>query len=379
MSGTSLYDDTALFPEGPAGRRSDRAAARRRRNRRRRSAASMFVALLVVAGIAAAAFFAVRPLYRSFMAPPPDYPGPGTGSVVVKIEAGATGGDIAKALVAAGVVQDAGTYVDASRNDTRSASIQPGTYRMKKEMSSAGAIAALLDPKNKILARVTIPEGARVVQVVEILVKKGGLDAGKVNAAVKNPSALGVPASAGNKLEGYLFPATYDIEPDTQPADLLTTMVTRTREVLAANNVPEAREHEILTKASIVQAEAGPAENFGKVARVFENRLAHKPPMRLQSDATVSYGVGRFEITTTAAERAKVTPYNTYLHDGLPAGPIDNPGEDAIAAVMAPEPGPWLFFVAVNPDTGETKFATTAAEHAKNVAEFQAWFRAHKG
>jgi UPF0755 protein len=377
MSGTSLYDDTALFPEGPYGRRSDRAAARRRRNRRRRTAASMVVALLVVAGIAAAAFFAVRPLYRSFMAPPPDYPGPGTGSVVVKIEAGSTGADIARDLAAAGVVKDAGTYVDVSREDSRSASVQAGTYRLKKEMSSAGALAALLDPKSKILARVTIPEGARVAQIVKILVDRGKFDPAKVNAALKNPAALGLPASARNNPEGYLFASTYDIEPDTQPADVLTAMVTRTREVLTTNNVPEARWHEVLTKASIVQAEGGAAENFGKVARVLDNRLGRKPPMKLQLDSTVSYATGRFGITTTAKDRANPSPYNTYVHPGLPAGPIDNPSEDAIAAVLAPEPGPWLFFVTVDPDTGETKFATTPAEHAANVAQFQAWLRAH--
>jgi UPF0755 protein len=377
MSGTSLYDDTALFPDGPTGRRSDRAAQRRRRNKRRRSAASLFVALLVVAMIAAVAFFAVRPLYQKFMAPPPDYAGPGTGTVVVKIEPGATGAKIGVLLRDAGVVKDASTYADVSRGNSRSSAIQPGTYKLQKQMSSSGALNALLDPKSKLLARVTIPEGARVAQIAQILVKKGGLDQAKVDAAMKNVGALGLPASAQGKLEGYLFPATYDIEPDTQPADLLAGMVTRTREVLAANSVPDAREHEVLTKAAIVQAEAGGSENFGKVARVLENRLTHKPPMKLQLDSTVSYATGRFGITTTAKDRASPSPYNTYARAGLPLGPISNPGEEAIAAVMAPEPGPWLFFVTTNPQTGETKFAATAAEHARNVTEFQAWLRAH--
>jgi UPF0755 protein len=116
---------------------------------------------------------------------------------------------------------------------------------------------------------------------------------------------------------------------------------------------------------------------MGKVARVLDNRIAIG--MNLQLDTTVNYANGKSGLTTTAQDRANPSPYNTYLHPGLPPGPIGNPGEDAIKAVQNPTPGDWLFFVVVDPDTGDTRFATTAEEHAQNVALFQQWLRAHPG
>jgi UPF0755 protein len=127
--------------------------------------------------------------------------------------------------------------------------------------------------------------------------------------------------------------------------------------------------------ASIVQVEARAAADGPKVARVLDNRL--RIGMKLQLDSTVSYVTGKPGVATTAADRANPSPYNTYNHVGLPPGPISNPGQAAINAVLHPATGTWLYFVTVNPTTGETKFATTAAEAAANRAEFQAWCQAH--
>jgi UPF0755 protein len=99
--------------------------------------------------------------------------------------------------------------------------------------------------------------------------------------------------------------------------------------------------------------------------------------MKLQLDSTVSYATGKFNVTTTSADRQTNSPYNTYRYAGLPAGPISNPGEAALKAAVNPTPGQWLFFVTTNPETGETKFATTLAQHDQYVQEFQAWLRAH--
>ena len=112
-----------------------------------------------------------------------------------------------------------------------------------------------------------------------------------------------------------------------------------------------------------------------KVARVLDNRLAKG--MLLQLDTTVNYANGKSGLTTTPQDRQNPSPYNTYLHPGLPPGPISNPGEEALRAVLAPAQGGWLYFVVVNPDTGETRFAATAEEHQQNVALFQQWLRAH--
>ena len=133
----------------------------------------------------------------------------------------------------------------------------------------------------------------------------------------------------------------------------------------------------MLTKASLVQAEAGTAEDMAKVASVLKNRLADGMPLQL--DTTVNYANGKTGITTTPEDRQNPSPYNTYVHPGLPPGPIGNPGEEALRAVLTPAPGDWRFFVVVNPDTGETRFATTGAEHQQNVALFQQWLREHPG
>jgi UPF0755 protein len=95
--------------------------------------------------------------------------------------------------------------------------------------------------------------------------------------------------------------------------------------------------------------------------------------MALQLDTTVNYANNKGGLTTTEADRQNPSPYNTYLHPGLPPGAISNPGEDALRAVLNPTPGDWLFFVVVNPDTGDTRFAATKAEHDQNVQLFRQW------
>ena len=192
-------------------------------------------------------------------------------------------------------------------------------------------------------------------------------------AAAADPVALGLPAYANGVLEGFLFPATYDVEPDQTAADVLGAMVARTDQVLTDLAIPVDQRLTALTKASMVQAEAGSVEDMGKVARVLENRLADG--MALQLDTTVNYANGKGGITTTPEDRKNPSPYNTYVHKGLPPGPITNPGEQAISAVLNPTPGDWRFFVVVDPDSGDTRFAATKAEHDQNVELFRQWLR----
>jgi UPF0755 protein len=154
-------------------------------------------------------------------------------------------------------------------------------------------------------------------------------------------------------------------------------MITRANQAFDSLNVPTARRQQLLTEASIVQAEAASPEDMAKVATVLNNRIADGMPLQL--DTTVNYANGKSGITTTPEDRANPSPYNTYVHAGLPPGPISNPGEDALNAVLHPTPGDWRFFVVVNPDTGETRFARTAEEHQQNVLLFQQWLRENPG
>ena len=330
----------------------------------------------MVAGGGYGAFAALRPMVESLRAPN-DYTGQGSGTVEVIIEPGASGRAIGRVLAEVDVVKTSGAFVDAASANPKAGSIQPGTYAMRKQMSGSAAVTLLLDPKARTAERVTVREGLRASEIITLLAKETGQPAADYTAALKDAEALGVPALARGNAEGWLFPASYEFATTSTAEQQLSAMVAQTKKVLAAADVKDRDAQRILTIASIAEVEAAAPADYAKVARTLDNRLRIK--MKLQLDSTVSYAVGRRSITTTAAERATRSPYNTYFIAGLPRGPIANPGRAAIEGALNPSPGPWLFFVTVDPSTGETKFATTAAEHARNVKEFQAWCRDNAG
>jgi UPF0755 protein len=333
----------------------------------------MLLTVVLVGGGVTGAYFGLAPLVRQLTAPK-DYKGSGTGQVQIKIPDGASGRSIARSLVAAGVVKTDVAYLNAAAKDSRTQGIQPGTYSMRLKMSGAAAVSMLLDKKSRLIKTVTIPEGTRATEVYAALVKQVGLSKASLQAAASS-GQIGLPSAAKGRVEGFLFPATYNFQPDVTATQALSAMVERGAQAQAALGIPASQLRSVVIKASIVQAEAGNQKYMGKVARVLDNRIAQG--RKLQLDSTVSYATKKFGITTSSADRAINSGYNTYRVLGLPAGPIDNPGEDALKVAMNPTPGPWLFFVTVNPDTGETKFAVDDTGHAANVAEFQAWLRAH--
>ena len=367
---------TVLPGAATAGRRATSDRRRQRRRRRARRSLILLVALAVVAGGGYGAFAALRPMVESLRAPN-DYTGQGSGTVEVIIEPGASGRAIGRVLAEVDVVKTSGAFVDAASANPKAGSIQPGTYAMRKQMSGSAAVTLLLDPKARTAERVTVREGLRASEIITLLAKETGQPAADYTAALKDAEALGVPALARGNAEGWLFPASYEFATTSTAEQQLSAMVAQTKKVLAAADVKDRDAQRILTIASIAEVEAAAPADYAKVARTLDNRLRIK--MKLQLDSTVSYAVGRRSITTTAAERATRSPYNTYFIAGLPRGPIANPGRAAIEGALNPSPGPWLFFVTVDPSTGETKFATTAAEHARNVKEFQAWCRDNAG
>jgi UPF0755 protein len=355
--------------------RSARVRRERRRRRRRRTTIALLACLGLVA-IAVAVVYAVgRPLVEDLLADN-DYDGRGSGAVQVQIEAGDSGQAIGTRLVEADVVKSAEAFVDAAAGEPRAASIQPGTYQLKQQMAAEDALSLLLDPASRISLRAGVPEGLRADQVFQRLSESTGLPVEEFRQAVADP-AVGLPQESGGNPEGYLFPATYDFEPTVTAVQVLTTMVQRHNAAMEAVGVPPERRRDVLVKASLLEEEAKRDEDFPRVARVLENRLGAGMPLQL--DSTVNFVTGKTGITTTDADRATDSPYNTYLHPGLPPGPIDSPGERALAAALKPADGPWLFFVAVNPETGETRYATTVEEHNANVELFRQWLRENQG
>ncbi len=340
---------------------------------RRRRPVAVVLSLVVLAGLVAGIVFGGKALLGLINPADEDFTGQGSGSVQVRVAEGDTLSDIGRTLADADVIASVGPFVDAAEGVPAAMGIQPGVYGMRQQMSGAAALDLLLDPATRLFSRVTIPEGFTVQRVLERLAQETETPIEELTAVAADPGALGLPPYANGLLEGWLFPATYDFEPETTPAQMLQQMVARTVQTLDSLGVAEADRLTVLTKASLVQAEAALPADMGMVAQVLENRLADG--MRLQLDSTVNYASGKDGVTTTAEDRANPSPYNTYYAAGLPPGAIGNPGEDAINAVLSPTPGPWIYFVTVNPDTGETRFAVTDAEHAANVALFRQWLR----
>lgn len=373
MSRLTLADLPSAETKRSGRRTSSRGRQRRRRRRTFRALAVTVVALLVVGGGLVLASDPLRQLVGTFTEPN-DYEGTGTGEAQVRVEVGDSGRTIGTTLAEAGVVKTAGAFADAAAADPDAASIQPGTYVLRERMSATAALGLLLDPASLRSYQVTIPEGLTAERALERIAESTDSSVEALTAAAGDP-ALGLPPEAGGRLEGYLFPATYEFDLAVTDVQVLAAMVDRTEQALTAAGVPVEQRQAVLTTASLVQAEAGSVADMGKVSRVIANRLAQGRP--LQFDTTVNYATGKGGLTTTEADRATDSPYNTYLYPELPAGPIGNPGEEALAAALAPEPGDWLFFVVVDPDTRETRFAVTEAEHQANVELFRAWLRAH--
>ncbi|MGY5882072.1 endolytic transglycosylase MltG [Modestobacter lacusdianchii] len=345
--------------------------------RKRRGPITVAISLLVLLGIIGGLAFGGLYLWRTINPVAEDYTGTGTGSVQIRVNEGESLRAIGNTLVEADVIASVEPFADAAAANPAATGIQPGVYALRSQMSGQAALDLLLDPASRMVTKVTIPEGRTVEQTLQLLADKGGLPLEELQAAAADPAALGLPAYANGLLEGFLFPATYDVEPGQTAADVLSRMVARTDQVLNQLQIPVENRLSVLTEASLVQAEAGSIEDMGKVATVLNNRLADG--MLLQLDTTVNYANGKGGITTTAEDRANPSPYNTYVHPGLPPGAINNPGEEALRAVQNPTPGDWRFFVVVDPDTGETRFAATGAEHQQNVLLFQQWLRDNPG
>lgn len=308
-----------------------------------------------------------------------DYEGEGHGEVLITITAGEIGEDVAASLAEAGVVKTQQVFYELLLAQDPAVEFQPGLYQLRQEMSAAAALAALQDPANRVQFTAVIPEGRTVAQTLEIVAAGAQIPLEELQAAASDPAQFGLPPGV-TSLEGWLYPATYEFEAETSAVEAISTLVGYQIAVLDEFGVPVEERERVLTIASIVEKEAGRAEDFGKVSRVIQNRLA--VGMLLQMDSTAQYGYQQHEtgsVWSTDEALADPNPWNTYVQAGLPVGPIANPGRAAIEGALNPEPGDWYYFAAVNLDTGESKFSTTIEEHNLVVAELTEWCRANPG
>lgn len=365
----------------------------RRPQRSRRSPAGVIAVLVALAVIIGLGWFAVdrgrEALSGVFSdTAAEDYPGPGTGSVIVQVSEGDTSAAIGRTLVEADVVASVQAFTDAAAANPESRSIQVGSYEMQEQMRAEDALAVLLDSGNIVRSSVTVPEGFRIEQIITRLAEKTDVRERQLRRAVQG---LDLPPSAEGNPEGYLFPATYDFPPGTTAPQMLQAMLDRFLAVAESLPLSDASsvgldEHDLVTVASIIEKEVNRPEDMPAVAEVIYNRLdgtcasSGVPQGLLQMDSTVSYlNADNDSVFTSQEQREDESAYNTYRNTGLPPGPIASPGEAALQAALEPTDEGWCYFVAIDLGTGETAFAVDAAEHERNRARLADYCRANPG
>jgi UPF0755 protein len=346
------------------------------RRRRRLVALLLTLALFVTATVVGAQF--LKPLLGNDK--PADYPGPGSGQVKVSVVPGEGPVSVAAKLEEAKVVANADTFIAAL--SASGGTLSPGEYDFKQEMKNSDAVSVLLNEGQAKVMYFALNAGLRIDESLQAISEGSGLSLAQLKSLSDAPEQFGVSSKAKN-LEGFLAPGEYRFPLGSTAKEILTKLVKATQDELKAQGVTDsAKQYDVVTVASIVQAEGGQAE-YKDVAGAIYNRL--KPTNTetnglIQSDATVTYGLGKKTFHIDEAEKAdKSNPYNTYAIKGLPAGPIGSPGKTAIDAAAKPNKNDYLYWVTINLDTKETKFSKTLAEHNGYVEQYNAWCEANPG
>ena len=290
-----------------------------------------------------------------------DYPG-GTAAAptAITVTAGETGSQIALSLQSAGVVESRRTFVGILLNDSQGLGIAPGVHRIERHIPAKAALSELLD-RNRIENIVVVRDGSTYAEVLKLLKSDPGVIAnenlGNLILPLENPL---------NSLEGELAPAQYSFAPGTNTAAALEQMLLAAKSNFVSSGILSRylkyTPYQLLTIASLIQIEADPSD-YVKATRVILNRLAIGMPLQLNS--TVLYAMhSSGHIGLSVAATHIDSPYNTYLHQGLPPTPISNPSLAALRAVCAPAAGNWLYFITVAP--GDTRFTA-------NYSQFEQW------
>lgn len=302
--------------------------------------------------------------------------------VTFVVNAGVSGSEIAASLEDAGVISDRHRFEVLTKLTGGSSELKAGCY-VFAEHTPAAEVAVRLREGITSLRSLAVPEGRRVEEIGASLERAGitTADAWRDAVATAPRDALPEPPP-GDSLNGYLFPATYPVECRSDAPRMVQAMLEAFAAQVTPALVDEAKRqglslHEVVTLASIVEREAAVRSEQPVIASVFLNRLDEGMP--LQADPTVQYaiatanppggGISWWKTALTVADLEFESPYNTYLHRGLPPGPIANPGIDAILAVIRPAKTDYLYFVAKG--DGSHAFAATLAEHNANVERYQ--------
>ncbi|MCS0601806.1 endolytic transglycosylase MltG [Streptomyces sp. LP11] len=354
--------------------------------KRRTGCACMVVVVVFGGGLGGVGYFGYK-FYQNRFGAAADYAGSGNGQqVTVAIPKGAGGWAIGQKLKESGVVESAAAFVSALQANPRGKSLQDGVYTLEKEMSAASAVELMLSPKSR--SNLIIAEGLRNTAVYSLIDKRLEVSVGTTaKIAKKDYQHLGLPAWALNHvglkdpLEGFLYPSSYAVTKGQKPEAVLKNMVSQAAAKYREMGLePKAKAlglespWQVLTVASLVQAEGTSHDDFRKMAEVVYNRLQPDNPQtagRLEFDSTYNYVKNQSKIDLSIAElRRYNNPYNTYYSKGLPPGPIGNPGEEALRGALDPTHDGWYYFISMDGKT--SKFTKTLEDHEKLVNEWNA-------
>ncbi len=292
-----------------------------------------------------------------------------SGGKIYKVEKGEGAAILARGLESEGLIRSAVVFMIAARLGGASSSLKAGTYKLEPGMNLVAVLSAIANGR-QYTVRITIPEGYTARMIAGMLAEAGIVRKDEFLSAVtdrKLCTSLGVPASS---LEGYLFPDTYFFPPEADAREVAGRMVGAFRERLSefpeASSMDPVKLHETVILASIIEREYRIPSDAPLMASVFLNRLAIG--MRLQSCATVVYVITEKEgkphpEIVTRKDLTIPDAYNTYLHKGLPPGPISNPGMTSFRAVFFPAKTPYFYFRLTDPATGSHRFSRTLDEH----------------
>ncbi|HUF47869.1 MAG TPA: endolytic transglycosylase MltG [Vicinamibacterales bacterium] len=327
----------------------------------------VLVLALVVLATGVSAWWIQTRLGAPFGAHPAD-------GVFVDVPAGAGPIAIGSRLVAAGVVPDVWTFRLAARLEGVDRRLQAGEYHFTAPASPRDVVQRIA--AGDVYTRpVTFPEGLTVAQLADVFAEAGLGQRADFLAAAGNASFVAHLDPDARDLEGYLFPDTYPLRRHVTAREVVSAMVGGFERAFDATLREAARAQaltvrEVVTLASLIEKETARAEELTQVSAVFRNRLRIGMPM--QCDPTVIYALmraGRWNGNIRRADLQIDDPYNTYRYRGLPPGPIAAPGRGALAAALAPADVTYLYFVSRN--DGTHVFASTLAEHNRNVARWQ--------
>jgi len=356
--------------------------------RRAKSAVAVALSLVILLGGLGFASWKGYSFYMDLMQHD-DYIGDGDQPIQIIVNEGDWWAKVADNLVAKDIIKDPSLFETAALAITDGPT--PGTWKLFTHLPAKTAAEMLTDSANLVKIVLTLPEGKHLLDLYSILISDVGVTQDQIDQALAaneaDPDAniFGLNAAANGNLEGFLFPDTYFLFPplNTDVISIFKMMAGQFNEIATELDLDNAADaigrspHDVVVVASIIAAEVDSDVYGAQVARAIYNRLDIDMPLGVESafryGRMMTDGTPYDDPITVSSQNDDSLPYNYYMHPGLPSTAIDEPGRDALTAALNPADGDWLYWVTVNLNTGETKFATTEDEFNELKNEFDTW------